>query len=127
MSDMRTPLSRVRGHGSARTGTTHFCLQRLTALVNVPLAVFFIASLLTLVGADYQTVRSYLANPFVAIPLLLLVLSGAWHMRIGMQSIIEDYVQGPGPRLAWLIGNTVFSATVAIACVYAVLKIGLMP
>ena len=125
MSDMRTPLSHVRGHGSARTGTTHFWMQRLTAFINLPLALFFVALLLALIGADYQTVRSYLAHPLVAIPLLGLILSGAWHMRIGMQSIIEDYVHGTGAKVALLIGNTVFSATVAITCVYGVLKIGL--
>ena len=125
MSDMRTPLSHVRGHGSARTGTTHFWMHRLTAFINLPLALFFVALLLALIGADYQTVRSYLAHPLVAIPLLGLILSGAWHMRIGMQSIIEDYVHGTGAKVALLIGNTVFSATVAITCVYGVLKIGL--
>lgn len=127
MNDMRTPLSSVRGHGSARTGTAHFWVQRVTAIIIVPLALFFIALLLGLIGADYQTVRAYLAHSLVAIPLLGLIFSGAWHMHIGMQSIIEDYVQGAGAKLALLIANTVFSATVAIACAYAVLKIGLMP
>lgn len=124
MNGMHTPLNHVRGLGSAKTGTTHFWVQRLTALVNVPLALFLIASLLALVGADYPTVRSYLANPLVVTLLLLLILSGTWHMCIGMQMIIEDYVPGRSAMLALLTLNIFFSAAVALACIYAVLKIG---
>jgi len=124
MSDRRTPLGRVRGLGSARAGTNHFWAQRLTAFVNVPLALFYIALLLALSGVDYQSVRTALANPLVAVPTLLLVLSGAWHMRIGMQTIIEDYVTGSGAKLGLLIGNIVFVSVIALTSIYAVLKIG---
>lgn len=90
MKDMCTPLSRVRGLGSAKTGTRDFWIQRLTAAASVPLALFLITSLVALTGADYATVRSYLGNPLVVIPTLLLVLSGTLHRRIGMQVILED-------------------------------------
>jgi succinate dehydrogenase / fumarate reductase, membrane anchor subunit len=76
MNDMRTPLSRVRGLGSAKAGTRDFWIQRLTAAANVPLALLLIAFVVALTGADYATVRSYLGNALVAIPMLLLVLSG---------------------------------------------------
>jgi len=89
------------------------------------LRCFLITSLVALTGADYATVRSYLGNPFVAIPMLLLVLSGTWHMRIGMQVILEDYVHNEGPKVISLTLNNFFSAVVAIAGVYAVLKIGI--
>ena len=125
MKDMRSPLSRVRGLGSAKTGTRDFWIQRLTAAANVPLALFLIASLVALTGADYATVRSYLGNPLVAIPMLLLVLSGTWHMRIGMQVILEDYIHEEEPKVVSLALNNFFSAVVAIAGVYAVLKIGI--
>lgn len=125
MSDMRTPLKRVRGLGSARTGTTLFWMQRLTALANVPLILFLLVSVLALAGADYETVRGYLANPIVAIALLLLVASSTWHMCIGMQVIIEDYIHGPSAKAALLAVNFVFSAAIALACAYAILLIGL--
>jgi succinate dehydrogenase / fumarate reductase membrane anchor subunit len=125
MKDMRTPLSRVRGLGSAKTGTRDFWIQRLTAAANVPLALFLIALLVALTGAEYATVRSYLGNPLVAIPMLLLILSGTWHMRIGMQVIFEDYIHDEGPKVVSLALNNFLSAVVAIVGIYAVLKIGI--
>jgi len=125
MSDMRTPLNRARGNGSAKTGTGHFWIQRLTALANLPLSLFFVASLVALTGTDYMTAHGYLANPLVAILLLMLVLSGVWHMCIGMQVIIEDYVHGPSAKFFSLILNNFFSAAIALICLYAVLKISL--
>ena len=124
MADMRTPLSRVRGHGSAKSGTDHFWVQRLTAVANIPLAIFFIASVVALVGADYETVKAYLSMPIVSIMFLLLIGSGIYHMRLGMQVIIEDYVDGETTKLLVVIGNNFFSVLVGLACVYAVLKLG---
>ena len=125
MKDMRTPLSRVRGLGSAKTGTRDFWIQWLTAAANVPLTLFLITSLVALTGTNYATVRNYLGNPLVAIPILLLVLSGTWHMRIGMKVILEDYVHQPGPKVVSLALNNFLSAAIAIAGVYAVLKVGI--
>ena len=127
MSDMRTPSKRVGGLGSARTGTTLFRAQRLTAMANVPLSLFLLVSVLVLTGADYQTVRGYLANPIVAIALLLLIASSTWHMCLGMQVIIEDYIYGPNAKSALLGANFIFSAVIALACAYAILLIGLNP
>ena len=125
MKDMRTPLSRVRGLGSAKTGTRDFWIQRLTAAANVPLTLLLITSLVALTGTNYATVRNYLGNPLVAIPILLLVLSGTWHMRIGMKVILEDYVHQPGPKVVSLALNNFLSAAIAIAGVFAVLKISI--
>ena len=119
----RTPLARVRGLGSAKEGTDHFWMQRLTAASNVVLVAFLILLLVRLVGADYATVKATLARPQNAIPLLLLVLSGVVHMRLGMQTIIEDYVHAPGRRIVATMLNAFFAASVAITCVFAVLKL----
>lgn len=125
MSDMRTPLSRVRGLGAAKTGTTHFWRQRLTALALVPLGLFLIASIVALVGADYETARAYLSSPLVSILFLGLILAGVYHMYLGMQVIIEDYVHAAGAKLAALIGNGFFSLLAGLVAAYAVLKLGL--
>jgi len=119
----RTPLARVRGLGSAKEGTDHFWMQRLTAASNLVLVAFLILLLVRLAGADYATVKATLARPQNAIPLLLLVLSGVVHMRLGMQTIIEDYVHAPGRRIVATMLNAFFAASVAITCVFAVLKL----
>lgn len=125
MSEMRTPLSRVRGLGSAGKGTEHFWLQRVTALANIPLAVFFVAALVAHAGADYTTMSSFLGHPVVAVVMLLLTLSVVWHMRLGLQVVIEDYIHGHLVKLLALILNTFFSLAVGTACVLAILKLAL--
>jgi succinate dehydrogenase / fumarate reductase membrane anchor subunit len=120
---MRTPLAKVRGLGSAKSGTEHFWLQRVTAVANIFLVCFLIGLLIRYAGADHATVRQALGQPYIAIPLLLLVLSGVIHMRLGMQTIIEDYVHSEGRKLAALILNTFFAIAVGICCVFAVLKL----
>jgi succinate dehydrogenase / fumarate reductase membrane anchor subunit len=119
----RTPLAKVRGLGSAKAGTEHFWLQRATAVANVVLVPLLLGLLIRLVGADYATVRGVLGQPYVAIPLLLLVLSGVIHMRLGMQTIIEDYVIAEGRKVAALMLNTFFAILVGVTCVFAVLKL----
>ena len=118
-----TPLARVRGLGSAKDGTDHFWKQRLTAVSNVFLMIFLVGLVIKLVGADYETVRRTLASPLVALPMLLLVLSGMYHMRLGMQTIIEDYVTSEGRKIACLMLNTFFAIAVGLTCVYAVLRL----
>ncbi len=94
--DMRTPLAKVRGLGSAHEGADHFWRQRLTAVANVPLVLFLVWMLITHVGADHATVAGFLGQPLVAVIMVMLLLSAAIHMRIGMQVVIVDYVHGEG-------------------------------
>lgn len=125
MTGMRTPRHRARGLGAARSGTAHFWMQRVTAIANIPLTLLFLALLIALIGSDYGVARAYVANPFIAIILMLLVISGAFHMRIGMQVIIEDYIHCPPAKMICLAGNILFSAMIGVACIYAVLRVGL--
>lgn len=122
--DLRTPLNRVRGLGSAKEGTDHFWRQRLTAVANVPLIVFFVWLLVSLNGADYSTVLSTLQSPFVVIGLLLVLLSALIHMRLGMQVIIEDYIHGEGLKIVLLMANTFFVVFLGVISVFALLKLG---
>jgi succinate dehydrogenase / fumarate reductase membrane anchor subunit len=119
----RTPLARVRGFGSAREGTDHFWKQRLTAVSNLVLVCILIWLLVNLAGADYAAVKKTLARPQNAIALLLLVLSGVIHMRLGMQTIIEDYVHSEGRKVMALMLNSFFTMLVGLTSVFAVLKL----
>jgi succinate dehydrogenase / fumarate reductase, membrane anchor subunit len=119
----RTPLAKVRGLGSAREGTDHFWKQRLTAISNLVLVCILIWLLVNLAGADYATVKKTLARPQNAIALLLLVLSGVMHMRLGMQTIIEDYVHSEGRKVVALMLNSFFTTLVGLTSVFAVLKL----
>ena len=120
--NMRTPLKNARHLGSAKDGTDHFWKQRVTAVANLILGLFFVALVVSLVGSDYTTVRETLSSPWVALPLLLLILSGMIHMRLGMQTIIEDYVHNEGPKIVLLMLNTFFAIVVGLASVFAILK-----
>ena len=120
---IRTPIGRVRGLGSARSGTGHFWHQRLTAIANVPLTIGFVIILVSLLGRSHATVIQTLGSPLVAIVMMLFIGSATYHMRIGMQVIIEDYVHDEKWKLAALAANIFFAIGVASACVYALLKI----
>jgi len=119
---MRTPLGRVRFLGSARTGTTEAWVIHVTSLALVPLTLGFVWLLLDLLRKDYNGVRAELTHPVPAILLLAFVLAGIVHMELGMRSIIVDYVGGQ-PRAWALAANTCFAALLALACLYATLRV----
>jgi succinate dehydrogenase / fumarate reductase membrane anchor subunit len=122
-SNMRTPLGRVRGYGSAKSGTEDFIRQRLTAIANIPLTIAAILIVLSLIGSNPATVRTMLGWPPIAIVMLLFVISVFYHMRIGMQTIIEDYVHDERVKYALLILNTFYTFAAGFAAVFAILKL----
>ncbi|MEN8722494.1 MAG: succinate dehydrogenase, hydrophobic membrane anchor protein [Alphaproteobacteria bacterium] len=120
---LKTPLGRVRGLGSAKDGTEHFWIQRVTAIALVPLVIWFIAKVIALTGADYMTARAAVADPLFAVPLLLLIGTGFYHLKLGMQVVIEDYVSNDALKIPALLLNTFFCAGVGILSAFAVLQI----
>lgn len=123
-AQMRTPLARVRGLGSAKEGTDHFWRQRVTAVANLFLVIFAVCLVLRLVGTDYREARAILANPLVTVALAMLIVSGVVHMRLGMQTVIEDYIHSEGAKLVALMANTFFAIAIGATCILAVLKLG---
>jgi succinate dehydrogenase / fumarate reductase membrane anchor subunit len=120
---MRTPLGRVRGLGSAKDGTTTWYRERLTSLALVPLTFVFVSIVIGVVGKTHAEAVAMLGSPLTAILFLALILVGVQHMRLGMQVIIEDYIHTEPAKMLSLAANTFFSALIAIACVWAVLKL----
>ena len=120
---MQTPLRRVLYLGSAREGTGHFWRQRITAVANVPLVIAFVVVLISVVGRPYPVVVDRLGSPLIAAMLLLMIGSIAVHMRLGMQTVIEDYIHGEGARVAALMANTFFVVVIAALCGVAILKL----
>jgi succinate dehydrogenase / fumarate reductase membrane anchor subunit len=121
-SDLRTPLSRVRFLGSARMGTTEARLIHLTSVALVPLTLGFVWLMVDLLRKDYNGVRAELTRPVPAILLLAFIFAGIVHMELGMRSVIVDYIGGQSRAWA-LAANTCFAALLALACLYATLRV----
>jgi succinate dehydrogenase / fumarate reductase membrane anchor subunit len=120
---LRTPLSRVRYLGSARSGTRHFWHQRLTSVANVPLTIAAVLLIIALIGRNHAAVVQILGSTLVAVTMLLFVISSVYNMWLGMQVIIEDYVHDELPKFLALMANTFFSFAVGLAAVFAILKL----
>jgi succinate dehydrogenase / fumarate reductase membrane anchor subunit len=120
---IRTPLARVRGSGTAKSGTGQFWRQRLTAVANIPLTVAVVIILIMLLGRNQAAAAQILGSPVVAIIMLLFIASITIHMRIGMQVIIEDYVHDESAKLTLVMANTFFTIAVGLAAAYGILKL----
>jgi succinate dehydrogenase / fumarate reductase membrane anchor subunit len=119
---MRTPLSRVRYLGASHSGTSDFWRQRLTAVAMTVLIVPVIVVVLMLIGSNQAGAKQIFSSLPIAIIMLLFIVASAWHMKIGMQVVIEDYVHNEKIKLASVIANNFFSIAVALASIYAILK-----
>jgi succinate dehydrogenase / fumarate reductase membrane anchor subunit len=122
-SHMRTPLGRVRGLGAARSGTAHFWRQRVTSVAGIPLTVAVMAIIIALLGRSHAAVVQILGSPLIAIIMLLFIINAAYHMWLGMQEIILDYVHEEKWKITSLMANTFYVVVVAFASCFAILKL----
>jgi succinate dehydrogenase / fumarate reductase, membrane anchor subunit len=116
-------MSKTQFSGSAKSGTSDAWHMRVTSIALIPLTISLVAIVLSLSGKDYTAARAELGHPIPAIILLLFILTGVFHMKLGMQSIIDDYVHDAHMKEWSLIANLCFSVCIGLACVYAALKL----
>ena len=120
---LRSPIGRALGRGSAKSGVSHWWVQRLTAVALVPLTVWFAFAVVHLPTSDYEAVRAWVASGINPVLLLQLIGALAWHSALGVQVVLEDYVHAKRLKLAALLASTLLHALLAVAGVYAVLRI----
>ena len=120
---IQTPLGRVRGLGSAKSGVEHFWRQRVTAVALVPLTAWFVWAVARYTGAPHEQVIGFLSDPFNATAMLLFLFAGLYHMALGVQVVIEDYVNKEGTKLALLLLMKFAAFAVGVVCAIAVLRI----
>jgi succinate dehydrogenase / fumarate reductase, membrane anchor subunit len=125
LPQLRSPLGRALGLGSAKEGVEHWWLQRLTAIALVPLALWFVAVVICLTGADLTTVQDWIAHPLPAILLALLLIATFYHMALGLQVVVEDYVAAPLGRLGLIVLLRLGCFAFAVAGIFAVLSMAL--
>ena len=118
-----TGVGRVRGHGSARSGTHHWVVQRVTAVGNALLVTWFLIGLALLPAHDHAAVTGWISQPIVAVPLMLMIVNLFWHIRLGLQVLIEDYVHDDGLKFAVLIALNFFVIGCAAVGLFSVARI----
>lgn len=121
----KTPLKHVTGLGSAKEGTEHFWRQRLTALANIPLFVFFVYFIVSHAGDTRAELFTALGNPITAAIIGLMIISGCIHMKLGLQVVIEDYVHTESTKIISLLLNTFFAVAMAAIALVSLLQISL--
>lgn len=121
--DMRSPLSRAQGLGSAKDGTHHFWVQRLTAIALIPLTIWFVFNIVCLSSGDFADVTAWLSKPLVTVLMVLFVATGFYHSALGVQVVIEDYVGGEGKKITSLIVSKFLHFAFGLAGVIAILRI----
>ena len=123
--DLRTPIARARGLGSAKDGTRHWWMQRITAIALIPLVVWLTGSLVAIGAADHAQTVSWIRSPAVSVALLLTIAAAFHHAQLGMQVIIEDYVQTEWKKLAAVIAVKLSAIALAATAAFSVLRIAL--
>ncbi len=121
--DSRTYIGRVRGLGSARHGGEHWLKQRLTAIGNILLTIWFVVSLLLMPNFEHATLAQWLAQPVVAVPMILMIVNIFWHARLGLQVLIEDYVHDDGLKFATMALLNFYVVASAVFGIFVVAKL----
>ena len=120
---LRTPLARVKGLGSAKQGSHHWWQQRLSALLLIPLSLWFVYSLLSMTSSDYNSVVQWLRLPYVAVLLILFIISLFYHAQLGMQVVIEDYIDSEWQKITSIILVKLLAVIGALASVLSILNV----
>ena len=120
---LRSPLGRVRGLGSAKSGTEHFWAQRVTAVALIPLTLWFVYSILALGNGDHAVASAWMQSPLNAVLLLLLIFATFHHMQLGLQVVIEDYIHVEYMKIVMLVIVKGASLLLGVAAAFAVLKV----
>lgn len=123
----RSPLGQARGLGSAKEGAQHWWLQRMTAVALIPLTLWLVFGLASNAGGDYAQVLAWVSSPVTAVALILVLVAGFWHGALGLQVVIEDYIHTRWLNLGLLIVVKFGCLLLAVASIFAVLKIALSP
>ena len=124
-SRMRSPLGRVLGLGSAKEGVEHWWMQRITAIALVPLAIWFVIAALGMIGADRAAMIAWMHSPMSPVFAILLIVAAVYHMALGLQVVIEDYVHSEAWKLGWIIVMRLWCIVLVARGVLAVLTLAL--
>lgn len=123
MSDMNTPLSKVRGLGSAKDGTHHWLAHRITAVANIPLTIFFVVSIVGNAGKGHAEWVAWIKQPLVSVLLILFIANFTHHMRSGLQEVVEDYVHSHGMKFAATVAIKFACILIAALSIFSILRI----
>ena len=122
---MRSQLGRARGLGASKSGAKHWWLQRVTGIALIPLSLWFVYAALRLVGASHEELLAWIGGPIPVVLLIALVLANFYHLALGLQVVIEDYVPGDTARMATLLVIKGVIVLLTLACLISILKLGL--
>ena len=122
---LRSPLGKIRGLGSAKSGTHHWWMQKVTAIALIPLTVWFVSSAVQMTQADYGAVVKWMSSPVVAVLMMLFIITGIYHLKLGLEVIIEDYIHSEGQKVALQMFVPFGCVFIGMLAVFSILKIAL--